>query len=407
PAGLFWPLAFPHSRSPADGTTVEDVVGVSETTWIGAVTGAGSPNRTDERFGVHATDLGVVWDAGDGRVCIAFGDTYGRGWGGDGPGPAEADWRRNTLAYSGDRELATGLRLDSMVTRPDGTARQVLPSGAGREVTVVPNTGVAGGGRPYLPDMSVRRWGEPGVWRTNYAGIAVSDDGGGTWDKPRSARWSNWWGRDRFQLGAFAPAGERMYLLGTTNGRYGEAYLARADSAELPEVRAFEYWTGSGWSRHQGAAAPVLDGPVGEMSAGFHTVLGRWLLLHLDVRRRGIVLRSAETLVGPWTSGEVVVSGDEYPAVYGGFLHPWSLDGPDLYYVVSRWSPYNVYLVRTRLVLDCRPDRKSGSRCLRRGGRKHREWAFRIARSGRPRLGVRGRCPLSAFADPVSYRGVP
>lgn len=328
------------------------MVGVSETTWIGAVTGAGSPNRTDERFGVHATDLGVVWDAGDGRVCIAFGDTYGRGWGGDGPGPAEADWRRNTLAYSGDRELATGLRLDSMVTRPDGTARQVLPSGAGREVTVVPNTGVAVGGRQYLHYMSVRRWGEPGVWRTNYAGIAVSDDGGGTWDKPRSARWSNWWGRDRFQLGVFAPAGERMYLLGTTNGRYGEAYLARADSAELPEVRAFEYWTGSGWSRHQGAAAPVLDGPVGEMSAGFHTVLGRWLLLHLDVRRRGIVLRSAETLVGPWTSGEVVVSGDEYPAVYGGFLHPWSLDGPDLYYLVSQWRPYNVYLVRTRLVLD-------------------------------------------------------
>ncbi len=88
------------------------------------------------------------------------------------------------------------------------------------------------------------------------------------------------------------------------------------------------------------------------MSAGFHTVLGRWLLLHLDVRRRGIVLRSAETLVGPWTSGEVVVSGDEYPAVYGGFLHPWSLDGPDLYYLVSQWRPYNVYLVRTRLVLD-------------------------------------------------------
>ncbi|WP_298175808.1 DUF4185 domain-containing protein [Saccharomonospora sp.] len=328
------------------------MTGVSETTWIGPVTGAGSPSRTDERFGIHATDLGVTWDGADGRVYVAFGDTYGEGWGGSGPGPADADWRRNTLAYSSDRELSTGLRLDGVVARPDGTARQALPSGAGSEVTVIPNSGVAVNGKQYLHYMSVRRWGRPGVWRTNYAGIAVSDDGGYTWDKPRYARWSNWWGRDRFQLGAFASTGGRVYLLGTTNGRYGEAYLARAELAELPETRAFEYWTGTGWSRHQGAAAAVLDGPVGEMSVGFHTVLGRWLLMHLDETRRGIVLRSAEHLTGPWTPGEVVVSGDEYPAVYGGFLHPWSLDGPDLYYLVSQWGPYNVYLARTRLLLD-------------------------------------------------------
>ena len=103
-------------------------------------------------------------------------------------------------------------------------------------------------GVQYLHYMSVREWIRPGVWRTNHAGIAVSRDGGRTWEKPRGARWPNRWGDNRFQLGAFAFADRRVYLLGTTNGRYGDAYLARADAAALPGTRAFEYWTGSGWS---------------------------------------------------------------------------------------------------------------------------------------------------------------
>ncbi|MEY7974306.1 DUF4185 domain-containing protein [Saccharomonospora xinjiangensis] len=328
------------------------MVGVSETTRIGPVTGAGSPGRTDALFGIHATDLGVCWESGDGRVLVAFGDTYGEGWGGSGPGPAQADWRRNVLAYSIDRDLATGLRLDGVVARADGSAAQVLPSGRGREITVIPNSGIAVAGTQYLHYMSVRQWIRPGVWRTNHAGIAVSHDGGNTWSASRGARWPNRWGGHRFQLGALAFADDHVYLLGTTNGRYGDAYLARADPAALPATRAFRYWTGSGWSTRWRAAAPVVAGPVGEMSLGFHRTLGRWLLMHLDETRRGIVLRSAKRLTGPWTSGEVVVSGDEYPAVYGGYLHPWSLDGPDLYYLVSQWGPYNVYLTRSRLVLE-------------------------------------------------------
>lgn len=328
------------------------MVRVGETTRIGPVTGAGSPSDTDERYNIFATDLGIPWDAGDGRVLVAFGDTYGHGWGGSGPGPGDADWRCNVLGWSFARDLAGGMPLDGVVARPDGSAAQVLPKGGGREITVIPNSGVTVDGVHYLHYMSVREWTRPGMWKTNHAGLAVSHDGGWTWEKPRDARWSNRWGDNRFQLAAFARADDHVYLLGTTNGRYGDAYLARADPAALPDVRSFEYWTGSGWSRRRRAAVAVAAGPMGEMSLGFHRTLGRWLLMHLDETRRGIVLRSAEELTGPWTPGEVVVSGDEYPAIYGGFLHPWSLDGPDLYYLVSQWGPYNVFLTRSRLLLD-------------------------------------------------------
>lgn len=325
------------------------MVRVTDTTRIGPVTGADSANRTDERFAINATDLGIMWDGGDGRVLVLFGDTYGSGWGGHGAGPAHADWRCNTLAFSSSRDLNRGLRLDGVVEREGGGACQVIPSGHGREVTVIPNSGLCVDGDQYVHYMSVREWGRPGRWRTNHAGIAVSTDGGRSWAKPRAARWGNRLGGDRFQLGALTRGGEYVYLFGTTNGRAGDAYLARAAVPDLLSRRRYEYWNGSGWTRWQGGAAAVFGGPVGELSVAYHGWLGRWLLMHLDEHRKGIVLRSAPELTGPWTEGEVVVSGREYPAVYGGYLHPWSLDGPDLYYLVSQWGPYNVFLMRSTL----------------------------------------------------------
>lgn len=325
------------------------MVRVLETTHIGRVTGRGSHNRTDERFSIHGTDLGAMWDDGHGQVFVIFGDTYGAGWGGDGPGPPGADWRRNVLAVSTGGDLDAGLSLHGVLARDDGSAAQVIASGRGREATVIPNAGIAVGATQYVHYMSVRRWTHPpGTWRTNYAGIAVSEDHGRTWRKPRSARWRNdRHGNRLFQLGAFAPAGEHVHLLGTTNGRYGAIYLARAQPSGLLDVGSYEYWTGRAWDRSERAATPIADGDAGELSVAYHRHLGKWLLMHLDQPREGIVLRSAERLTGPWSDGEVVVSGREHPAIYGGYLHPWAMDGPEIYYTISQWRPYNVYFMRS------------------------------------------------------------
>jgi len=43
-----------------------------------------------------------------------------------------------------------------------------------------------------------------------------------------------------------------------------------------------------------------------------------------------------------------VVTGRQYPGLYGGHLHPCNVDG-DLYFAMSQWGPYNVRLMRTRL----------------------------------------------------------
>jgi hypothetical protein len=334
----------------AGGAYGRGMVRVAGTTRVARVTGAGSVSRTDERFAIHATDLGILWDGGDGRIFVLFGDTFGQGWGGDGGGPPEADWRCNVLAFSGTRDLSAGMELDSVIERPDGGATQVIHKGPGREVTVIPNTGIEVDGRQYVQYMSVREWGPPGRWRTNYGGIAVSEDGGHTWDKPRSATWSNKWGRDnKFQICAFAKDADRVYLFGTTNGRQGPVYLARVSTSDILRRKAYEYWDGEDWNESEAKAAPVMPGPAGELCVEYNVHFGRWLAMHLDEERAAIVLRSAERLTGPWSHGEVVVSGADYPGLYGGYLHPWTMECDEIYWLLSQWTPYNVFFMRTKL----------------------------------------------------------
>lgn len=340
------------------------MITVTGVTNLGWVTGENSPNRTGSRFGIYGTDLGICWRNGRGEVSLAFGDTYGPGWGGDGAGPPGADWRWNVLAISTTRGLDGGLGLDDVVRRADGNAAQLLSKEwFVPEHTVIPTSGVTVGQRDYLHYMSVAEWGAPGGWRTHHGGIAYSDDGGRSWQRPRHARWKNTSGGDHpFQLVAFAgpPSDEEyLYLLGTPNGRFGDIRLARVglaaagtDDDAVLDPGAYRYWDGSGWSGDAYAATPVMSGPAGELSVQYNTVLRRWLALHLDEHRAAIVLRTAEELTGPWTDGEIVVSGREYPALYGGFLHPHGADRESLYFLMSQWGPYNVMLLRADLGED-------------------------------------------------------
>lgn len=340
------------------------MVQVTRLTRLAKTTGADSANSTASRFGVHATDLGIPWDDGRGGVLVAFGDTYGPGWGGSGAGPGHADWRFNVIARSTNTDLDEGLVLDSVVEREDGSAGQVLVADRGGrlEHTVIPTSGVAVNGRNFLHYMSVRAWGTPGGWTTNYGGLAYSDDGGSTWVKSRTAVWPNRrsgvldrvLGRGRwqhpFQMVGFAGVLDgRLHLLGTPNGRFGSGHLARVGTDDVLDPAAYEHWTGQGWSSDPYAAAPVLSAPVAELSVQYNTHFGKWFATHLNEHRAEIVLRVADQLTGPWSAGETVVSGADHPALYGGFQHPWAADRPALYFTMTQWHPYNVEFFRADL----------------------------------------------------------
>jgi hypothetical protein len=319
-------------------------------TMVQKMTGPDSPNNTYGRWNIKATDLGIMWDNNAGQVLTAFGDTFGDAWvgpGGGAFGPGDLNWRSNVLLRSSDTDLSDGMSFASAVTGSDGRAREIVPglhqdNDAGGEVTKIPTAGIAVGSRQYLSFMSVRHWGAPGQWDTNYARIAYSDDNGVTWTTTGTPTWNNPSGTNRFQQQAFVRNGGYVYVYGTPSGRSGSLYLARVPEAQMLTQSAYQYWNGGTWvTDNEAAATAIVPAPVAEVSV-FHSN-GTWLMMYLQ--GEDIVLRAAAGPTGPWGAAQVAVSSSDYPGLYGGYIHPWSSGGTP-YFAMSQWNPYNVYLMK-------------------------------------------------------------
>ncbi|MEV0356468.1 DUF4185 domain-containing protein [Nocardia sp. NPDC050697] len=324
---------------------------VGEVREVAKQTGASSINRTDKRWQVEGTDLGIMWESAPGEIAMAFGDTVGNGF--HPPGGMGGDWRSNVLAFSTDRELSDGVTFDRMVTDGRCHAAEILSSRKmdNVEITTIPTSGFAIGSRQFLSYMSIRTWhSAPGTFYTNYGGIAYSDDGGSTWTEDPHARWDNIFGVSNFQVSAMVPQGEYVYLFGTPNTRLGAVGLARVPKDQVLNTTAYQYWRDGAWTPVGGAAAatPVVDAPAGELSVRFDAERGVWQMSYLDTAKAAIVVREADSPQGVWSPSTPTVSVLDYPELYGGFIHPWSRGG-DLYFTITTWSDYNVYLMHAEL----------------------------------------------------------
>jgi D-arabinan endo alpha-(1,5)-arabinofuranosidase len=319
------------------------------------LTGALSINETEARYAVKGTDLGIMWTDDRGHILAAFGDTFGAGWAGPGSGfadPAAIDWRSNTLARSSDRNPADGMSFTDFVTDRPSHAKQLIPSlkRDGVEMSTIPTGGVNVGGRNYLAYMSVRHFGPAGHWTTNYSGVVYSDDDGQTWQDALGARRLNSPGLDdKFQMIAYARRDGFVYAFGTPNGRFGDAYVARVPEQRLLDNSAYEYWTGGTWLPGVSAvAAPIVAGPVGELSVRYDQLLKSWEMMTTDESREAIVVRLAPQPTGPWGPPIPVATASKYPHLYGGFLNPDS-SGSDLYFTMTQYDRYNVSLMHATL----------------------------------------------------------
>ncbi|MGW1340946.1 DUF4185 domain-containing protein [Kribbella sp. NPDC002412] len=355
---LVLPVLIGAALVPSDQTSEAQASAVpSPAERVAKLTGPGSINDTEARFALKATDLGILWDNGSGEILTAFGDSYGSGWTGPGGGvgdPATIDWRCNLLFRSKDRNLADGMSLDSAAEDRPGHAKQFLDCKKvdRDEHTVIPTGGIAVGKRQYVQYMSVNYWGPAGSWFTNYSGFAYSDDNGETWTKDPGARWQNTKAWDNnFQMVALVRDKGYVYMIGTPNGRFGNAHVARVPEKQVLRKNAWRYWDGRTWSPKESAAVPIAIGPVSEVSVQWNAHVGKWLMMYLDETRASVVLRSSTSLTGPWSGEQVIVKGKDFPGLYGTYLHPWS-SGDDLYFTMSQWDPYNVFLMRTKLTDD-------------------------------------------------------
>ncbi|WP_028610183.1 DUF4185 domain-containing protein [Paenibacillus harenae] len=308
-----------------------------------------NPNQTDINYQITGTDLGIVWDKGGGQYFVLFGDTNGFG---------PNDWRSNTLAISSDTNLADGLSFDTMIQDTPGHAKEILPSKKINfdEQTVIPTAGVTVGNRHYIHYMSVNNWGPAGVWYTNYAGIAYSDNNGATWTKHPTARWYNnttsW--DNKFQMAAMVKDGGFVYMYATPNGRFGDVYLARVPETGLLNINDYRYWDGNGWSTSQADADAVANGVAGELSVAYNFHFNRYIMTYLNEHRQSIVMRDAPTPVGPWSGEKVLVPGGFTGlGQYNAFIHPLSNNSATLYFIMSTWYPdYNTHLMKAALTAD-------------------------------------------------------
>ena len=318
---------------------------VKNVEFVAWVTGPQSPNKTDTRFDVDGTDLGSMFDL-NGTLYIAFGDTFGccRPAGG---GAGGSHWRSNVLATSHDHKLDEGITFDTMIMDANGEARAVLQKDPETDITIIPTYGIGIKNRLYLHYMAVGIWGPPGQWTLNRSGWAYSDDQGQTWTQPADAIWK---GDTNFGQAALVQHNGYVYVMGIHGGRFGGVALARVLPDDILNMSAYRYWDGTTWNTDLASAAIVVPAPVGELSVAWNDYLGRWIMTYLDEPQHAIVIREAPDLTGPWSNTTVVVSADDYPSLYGAFLHPWTSSDNVIYFNMSQWGPYNVRLMRAELV---------------------------------------------------------
>jgi hypothetical protein len=285
----------------------------------------------------------MFWHNGD--LHMVFGDTFGEG----GLHHGGRNWRSNVMARLAQPIPEEGLCIESMVTGPDGAAKELIPSAKidGVEMTVVPTHGVSVDGRMFLHFMSVRTWGNgTGLWEVGHAGFAFSDDSGQNWTIPEDAVWT---GGTGFEQVAFVQEQPYVYTFGIPAGRFGGVRLRRSQADRLLDLSAHEYWDGDAWVADPAAATQIVPPPVGEFSVAWNTVYQQWMMLYLNLQRRAVVLRTAPELTGPWSDEQVVLTARDYPGLYAPYIVPVSNIGDDVYFTLSLWEPYNVFLVRMRL----------------------------------------------------------
>lgn len=310
-------------------------------------TGLASPNNT-QNYNVFGTDLGIMWDNGRGEMLTAYGDSAGLGFPNLLAGSLWS-WRSNILVRTNDRNPADGIIYSSVPRDIFGQAKDLVPSPKIPfiEISRIPTAGISVDGVQYMAMMSVKNWDEPGNWSTNFSSLAVSGDNGENWAELPQTRRAGDAGHANFQMNAFLKDGGYVYVYGTPSGRNALAHVARVKERDIANLGEYEYWDSKGWKKNDPNAAAPIAGGVGELSVQYNQFLGQYIMLTTDPWN-SVVMRRSPSPVGPWSPPEVLIDTRELPTAYAPMIYPYQT-GPDLYFLTTIHSQYNVVLMRTRL----------------------------------------------------------
>lgn len=322
------------------------------------------PNRTGADYDVYGTDLGLMWHLEGNRVGLFFGDTSGKGFVINKNGGNGENWRSNVLAFSSDTDMTDGLKFDSMTLDRDGKAHEVCDGAKAHPhvyQTSIPTAAIRAGKLDCVHVMNIYDWGAPkGRWLTNYSTLYTSEDDGRSWRRRNEVTFHP---DSHFSQVAYAKREGWVYMIGTQSGRGDAAYLARFREDKLLDKQAYEYWNGERkeWVKEdESAATPILRGPVGEASLMWHKKFKRWILTYnYDpnhdknplTKTHAILYCDAEDIT-QWSEPKVLTTAKEYPALYCAYMHPLMDNEDRIWFLMSLWGPYNVFLMSADLKLE-------------------------------------------------------
>lgn len=313
-------------------------------TWKKRITGADM--YTASRWGVAGTDLGIPYVLENGSIGYLFGDTFSGAW------PGQGAWRSPVMLRSAVHPGASGgIVFDSAAkVAGNGLAPDIMHNGKRGigidgvwEFTVIPNDGISfpETGRQLVSYMSIQNWdmANGASWKSNYAGLAYSDNGN---DFYRISQ--KWWNtndnKDPFQMWTMQRMGDYVYVFSVRAGRQdGPMMLRRVRWDRMFDMGAYEGWgwNGSNWGWGR-PCTPILNGRFGEPSVR-RLSDGTWVLCYLNCLTGCIVTRTAKAPDAVWSNEKVQIWPWQEPAMYGGFIHPWSTKGTNkLHLMVSKWS---------------------------------------------------------------------
>lgn len=323
----------------------------STVTKIAQITGEGSENKTQSRFGVWGVDLGSMAVVGD-TTYMFGGDTFAD--------ENNAHWRSNVLFLIQDDDPSDGLTIVNAVTDKRGVAKELLGSLKvdRTEMTVIPTNLFAVGDTLYCIYMSVSHWGEAGRWECRYSGLAKSENLGQKWTKLNDVLWP---GDSNFIQTANAQIGDTMYIWGIPSGRNGGVALMKVNVTDIEDYQRYEYFIGlddngaPSWVQGDAGvyqAETVIDPMVGEISVIYNPYLGNFVMTYLSEKAHAIVMREGVTPWGPWSKEISLASSAMYPSLYGAYMHPKYIEngGQTFYFAMSQFFPiYNIMWMRVDL----------------------------------------------------------
>ena len=318
-----------------------------------------SPNNTAEDYDVGGTDLGIIWEMDSAHYGIFFGDTNGKDFVPSAKGGGNGNnWRSNVLAFSNDVNLDDGLTITGMFLDSPGKAGEVCAGAkANPKVyqTSIPTAAIRAAGVDYVHYMNIYEWaGQNGRWLTNFSSLYASQDNGATWQRKEQVTFKP---DSKFSQVSYAKRDGFIYMVGTLAGRGSPAYLARIKEGNMLQMDTYEYWNGNAkkWvTNNEQAATAIIPGPVGETSLLYHETSKRWIIAYSydaayepveKKKMHALVYRDAEELNGTWSDMKILVTENEYPGLYSPYFHPLKNKGNKLYFTMSLWKPYNVYLM--------------------------------------------------------------